>query len=65
MWGLVGKGVRFRIRKFPIQTPPGARLAIAPQLRYETPGDLLVKISINNAVINMGLIRMWDYGVAK
>ena len=55
----MGKGVGKRIGWFLIQTPPGARLGLGTQRRYEALGVPWVKITENtNAVINITLVRL-------
>ena len=38
------QGISIRIRRFPVQTPLGARPVLGAQPHYEAPGDLQVEI---------------------
>ena len=40
-----------------VQTPLGAESDLETQFHYEVPGDLWVKL-VENAVINIGLVRL-------
>ena len=42
--GLVSKDVVIRIGRFPVQTPPGTRLGLGTQPRYEASGDHWAKV---------------------
>ena len=47
----------FRIGRFPVQTPLGARPGLGTQPHYEAPGDLRIEL-VENTVINIGLVRL-------
>ena len=55
--GLVGYGVGIRIGRFPVQTPVGVQPGSETQPYYEVPGDLRDEL-VENAVINIGLVRL-------
>ena len=48
---LVGKGIRMRIGRLPVQTPLGAWPGLGTQSHYKAPGDL--RVENENAVINI------------